>query len=125
MIDIILKANPKADVKLFFGVYALEYDFTKRFFDDYLDPNKYPNFKIITCADNLKEDEHQIDFQTHQTSQYLGKVTEILVKLVLDFHAPDFYICGNPYMVTDMEKNLLEKGALENIYTEKYGTLTK
>ena len=125
MINSILKANPKADVKLFFGVYALEYDFTKRFFEDYLDQNKYPNFKIITCSDNFNTDESQIDFETNQTSQYLGKVTEIIVKIVSDFNSADFYICGNPYMVVDMEKTLLEKGAKDNIYTEKYGTLTK
>lgn len=125
MIDLVLKSNPKAEVKLFFGVYSLEYDFTKRFFQDYLDPNKYPNFKIITCADSLEVDEPETDSKTQQTSRYLGKVTEVIKKLITDFDTPDFYICGNPYMVTDMEKSLLENGAKDNVYTEKYGVLTK
>ncbi len=123
MIEKILKANCKAKVDLFFGVYSLEYDFTKRFFGDYLDPVKYPNFKIITCADSLTPE--QIADKSFQLNFHLGKVTEILTHRVMDYSAADFYICGNPYMVTDMEKTLQNKGASDNIYLEKYGVLAK
>jgi len=123
MIEQILNSNSKAQVDLFFGVYSIEYDFTKRFFGDYLDTIKYPNFKITTCADSLDQD--PITDPELPTNLYLGKVTAVITQVITDYEIADFYICGNPYMVTDMEKLLQNKGASENIYLEKYGVLPK
>jgi len=119
MIDGILKSDPKANITLFFGVYSSEFDYCRRFFVDFLDTGKYKNFKIITCSDSLLEGE------TENEILKLGKVTTVIPKIILDFTTYDFYICGNPFMVADTEKLLIEKGAIDNIYTEKYGTLPK
>ena len=119
MIGETLKSNPKANITLFFGVYSSEFDYCRRFFVDYLDKVKYTNFNIITCSDSLLENE------TENESLKLGKVTVVIPQIISDFTASDFYVCGNPFMVADTEKLLLEKGAKENIYTEKYGTLPK
>lgn len=119
MIGSILKSNPKAKITLFFGVYSTEFDYCRRFFVDYLDKVKYSNLNIITCSDSLLENE------TENESLKLGKVTVVIPQIISDFTAYDFYICGNPFMVTDTEQLLIEKGAKDNIYIEKYGTLPK
>jgi all-trans-retinol 13,14-reductase len=119
MIDKTLKADPKTQITLFFGVYSSEYDYCRRFFEDFLDKAKYPNFNIVTCTDSLLENEIEND------NLKLGKVTAVIPQMISDYTGTDFYICGNPFMVTDTEKLLLEKGATENVYTEKYGALPK
>ncbi len=48
-----------------------------------------------------------------------GRVTDVLRSCTFDTETTDFYICGNPSMIDDTSKILLEKG-LRNIYREQY-----
>ncbi len=48
-----------------------------------------------------------------------GRVTDVLRTRNLDAEDTDFYICGNPSMISDAVTILIEKGA-RNIFREEY-----
>lgn len=51
-------------------------------------------------------------------------VTELLPKYVSEFETKEFYLCGNPFMVLDVEKLLTQNGA-KVIIKENFGTIKK
>ncbi len=53
-----------------------------------------------------------------------GTVTELLPKYVKEFENKEFYLCGNPFMVLDVEKLLIQGGA-KVIIKENFGTIKK
>ena len=112
MIKTILQKNPDAEVKLYFGARHEKDDYCEHFFEDF-SRDKHPNFQIIHCIsqpeDNLPE------------SSIEGRVTKVVPEKEQDCSEPEFYLCGNPKMVDDIQEVLRQHGADENLFTEKYG----
>lgn len=116
MIKNILADNQEASIQLFFGCWKISDNFVNQFFQEFLNNPKYPNFKIITVAEDLEGQSENEDLK-------LGRVTTVIPELLADFVTNDFYLCGHPAMVTDMETVLKSKGVLENIHLEKFGSV--
>jgi phytoene dehydrogenase-like protein/ferredoxin-NADP reductase len=57
--------------------------------------------------------------ETPSESMRRGRVTDVIRTCNFDPETTDFYICGNPSMIDDTMKILLEKGS-RNIYREQY-----
>ncbi len=57
--------------------------------------------------------------ETPSESMRRGRVTDVIRTCNFDTETTDFYICGNPSMIDDTMKILLEKGS-PNIYREQY-----
>lgn len=112
MIKATLDKDPKADVKLYFGARTLEDDYCDRLFDGYLG-EKYPHFEIIHCIS--KPDGDLPENYRH------GRVTKIVPEHHEDCRTQEFYLCGNPQMVDDIQVVLKQNGADENLFMEKYG----
>jgi len=53
-----------------------------------------------------------------------GTVTQLLPKYLSDFESKEFYLCGNPFMVLDVEKLILEMGG-KTIIKENFGVIKK
>ncbi len=111
-----LNQIPETKINLYFGSKSIKEDLTKFFFEEYLTPD-YPNFKIYNSLSDEKE--------IIESQKILkGRVTETVLKkeeAKTDFKDREFYLCGNPNMVTDMEKILKNSGIKEEkIIKEKY-----
>ncbi|MBD3270130.1 hypothetical protein GF376_01240 [Candidatus Peregrinibacteria bacterium] len=109
MIKETLKKQPKTPITLYFGCRHLRDEYASKTFEKELQAN---NFKIESC---ITRDENIPD------NCHKGRVTEIIPRLEKNFINTEFYLCGNPKMVEEMRKLLVQKGAINNIYFEKYG----
>lgn len=70
--------------------------------------------------DNFKHD-IVISKPTEDWPGFTGHIDTVVNKLGQDWSKTLVYLCGSPDMITDMEKNLKEKGVPENsIFYEKY-----
>ena len=113
MIKYLLTQDPTTVISLYFGAWVIAGSFAEDFLSRYLDQALYPNFKLITVVDNFQPDD--------AAKQVIpGRVTTVVPNDVVDFTATDFYLCGNPSMITDMVQILESKGA-QHIYYEKFG----
>lgn len=112
MIKAVLQKNPAADVKLYFGARTMEDDYADRFFQDYLN-DRYPHFEIIHCISRPNGDLPE--------GYRHGRVTMIVPEHLEDCRTQEFYLCGNPQMVDDIQEVLRKNGADDNLFTEKYG----
>lgn len=112
MIKATLDKNPEADVKLYFGVRTVKEDYSDALFDEYIH-EKYPHFEIVHCISKPEGD--LPDGYRH------GRVTKIVPEHLEDCRTQEFYLCGNPQMVDDIQEVLRKNGADENLFTEKYG----
>lgn len=108
----LLDQDPSADVKLFFGSRFAQEAYCASFFAEYLDSEKHPNFQIINC---ISRPEGEL-----QEGSFEGRVTTVVPSQLEECGSQDFYLCGNPQMVDDIQAILKEKGATDNIHTEKY-----
>jgi len=111
MIATALHANPQEKISLLFGSRQHKEDYSEQFFQEFLN-EKYPNFHILHC---LSRHEGELPQKCHS-----GRVTQILETQIQHYANTEFYLCGNPAMVEDAKKLLLEKGA-GHIHGEKYG----
>ncbi len=95
---------------LLFGLRFEEDIYYREFFEEL--SAKSPNFNFILTLSKPKE----------SWNGQKGRVTEHLNETQIPhFKENAFYICGNPEMVQESEKILLEKGiSIEKIHTEKY-----
>jgi all-trans-retinol 13,14-reductase len=107
IIEQALAINPDQKIKIFFGAFVPSDDFTAPFFTN------YPQVQVISCYDKIEENE------ISQTKQ-LGRVTDVIPKLIPNLPENDFYICGNPFMVKATE-DLIRSLGVETIYMEKFG----
>jgi NAD(P)H-flavin reductase len=112
MIENLLNQNAEENITLFFGSLTPQEDFSDHFFN--LLQNKYSNFKVYKCYDNL-------DIKDQSSNQKLGRVTQIIPSIMTpeQMQVSDFYLCGNPMMVEATAK-LLEENEVKNVYYEKY-----
>jgi ferredoxin-NADP reductase len=102
MLHTIQKNYPKAKTKLFQGV---------RFADEVLYRGTLEDFK-----ENLANFDYEIFLskEEHPLEKYLkGRITKVL-EYDLPIQNAHYYICGNPYMVADIKKGLLDRGIPES-----------
>ncbi len=98
MIQQVFEQNPVAEVKLFFGAVNRANNFSKKFFSPEL--LSKPSFEIFSCIDEEKfeEDDHTL----------IGRVNDIVPRLVSNVSGYEFYLCGHPLMVQAMDNKLKE-----------------
>lgn len=113
MIHTALNENPEARLQLFFGARHVKDNYCPSFFKEYLDREKYPNFQVFYCISRPETDLGD--------DHYEGRVTDVIPKQLQECGSQNFYLCGNPQMVDDIQKILAEKGATDNVHMEKYG----
>jgi ferredoxin-NADP reductase len=114
-----LEIEPKSKIKVFFGVWVKADNFAPIFFKEILEnPETYPNFELFIVVDGFKPED--LDEKT-----FGGRVTTIVPENVDNFLNTDFYICGHPLMVADMQVVLEQKGCIlgKNMFMEKFGTI--
>ncbi len=117
--------NPQISAKVFFGVYTLKDNITLPFLSEFLDKEKYPNFELILCTDTLEEATNYEEETATSIKVFGGKVTKALPHFIPEFGQTDFYLCGNPYMVSAMEEALLGTVSKDRIFLERFGTESK
>ena len=113
MVKQLLDQDAQADVQLFFGSRHMKDAYCDSFFEGYIDAEKHPNFKVFNCI-SRPEGEMKENY-------YDGRVTNVIPAQLEECGSQDFYLCGNPQMVDDIQAILKEKGATDNVHTEKYG----
>ncbi len=113
MVEQILNINPDQKIQIFFGAFNPNDDFTYYFFQN------TPQVELISCYDDMNGKDGT---QEQTATKQLGRVTDIIPKLVQDLPSSDFYICGNPFMVKATE-DLLRSLGVETIYMEKFGVI--
>ncbi|MBU1953508.1 hypothetical protein KKH03_00870, partial [Patescibacteria group bacterium] len=118
MIKAVLGRDAGARVRLYFGARHIKEDFSVRLFEDIVGARagtkgRFPNFSIIHCISRPEKEPGKGFLQ--------GRVTEIVPKNEKDCREPEFYLCGNPKMVDDIQHVLRLCGADRNLFTEKYG----
>jgi NAD(P)H-flavin reductase len=92
-------------IEIIFGVKSIEYDYLSL----YLDTNK---IKTIVCVSQPIE---------IKIGQFAGRVTDYYKIHYTEYTGCDFYLCGNPNMVSEMSGLLDSKGISEDrIFTEKF-----
>ena len=111
MMNSILEKDANAKVRLYFGARHIKSDYSGFLLES--SPEQFPNFSIVHC---ISQPEGALD------EGFLhGRVTDIIPKYEKDCREPEFYLCGNPKMVDDIQAALRLCGADKNMFTEKYG----
>jgi len=111
-----LQEKPNLEHKLFFGAFQRTLDFSRSLLPQELD--NFPNFQIISCFDQ--------DSFLETENMKMGRVTQIVPQYITDLLKTEFYLCGNPYMVTDMQALLRQLGVpKEQIIKESFGSVSR
>lgn len=102
-------------VTFVFGAKTFETEIAYNFFKEFL---TNPNFQYVQAiTQNLEE--HIPATQDKAVLTKFGRVTKVVPELNLDYANSEFYVCGGPQMVEDMETILRNLGA-NKILHEKY-----
>ncbi|MEO6729515.1 MAG: FAD-dependent oxidoreductase [Candidatus Dojkabacteria bacterium] len=102
-------------VTFIFGVGTFESEIAYPYFKEFID-NK--NFKYVQAVTRNTLEHIPVE-QDKRVEVKLGRVTTVVPELNLDYANSEFYICGGPQMVDDMENVLRSLGA-DKILHEKY-----
>ena len=109
MFDMYLKSNPNKNFHLYFGL-RHEKDI---YYTDILDlyQRNYPNFDYMICFSHPEKN----------TEGFHGRVTQKVEEMAFT-PSDEFYVCGNPNMVNDVQNILKEKKHIspDHIFIEKY-----
>jgi all-trans-retinol 13,14-reductase len=97
--------DEKNSVEIIFGVKSQEYDYLSR----YINTTK---IKSVVCISQVSDNNGTL---------FAGRVTDYYKLHSAEYIDCDFYLCGNPNMVSDM-KILLEENGVGNdrVFTEKF-----
>jgi all-trans-retinol 13,14-reductase len=98
-----LRDKDPTEVQIIFGVKSIEYNYLSKYLHD---------IKNVICISNDKN---------INTGQFAGRVTDYYKLHAKEYNDCDFYLCGNPNMVSDI-KGLLQTNGIEEscIFTEKF-----
>ncbi len=111
-----LQDNPNLEHKLFFGAFQRSLDFSRHLLEQEL--RNFSNFEIISCFDQ--------DSFGETENMKMGRVTQIVPQYITDLLRTEFYLCGNPYMVKDMQELLKQLGVpKEQIIKESFGSVSR
>ncbi|MFS8130789.1 MAG: FAD-dependent oxidoreductase [Candidatus Dojkabacteria bacterium] len=102
-------------VTFVFGASSFTSEIAYPYFKEFLENE---NFKYVQAITRNTQ-EHIPDNQDKKVEVKFGRVTTVVPELNLDYKNCEFYLCGSPNMVDDMENVLREKGA-DKILHEKY-----
>jgi all-trans-retinol 13,14-reductase len=114
MIKHIYTANPKAQVDIYFGMKHKDDDYALEYFRDLLKNHK--TLRYFLC---LSQGSSNAEVDPLISNVFSSRVTEAVISSYTYFDTQDFYICGNPDMVADMQEQLTAKGA-QSLTMEKY-----
>lgn len=106
--------DKKNKMTFIFGAKTLIDEVSYRFFKEFIDED----FEYIQCITRHLP-EHKLEGLDKKAEIYFERITTALPKLKLDFQNSEFYICGSPQMVEDVNSVLSGLGA-DKIYYEKY-----
>jgi ferredoxin-NADP reductase len=100
-----LESQVNNDFEIIFGVRSKEYDFLPKYINS-------PEIKTTVCVSQPS---------LARSKYFIGRVTDYYSLHSNEYQNCDFYLCGNPNMVSDM-KNLLVKNDIpeDQIFTEKF-----
>ena len=111
-----LQEKPNLEHKLFFGAFQRSLDFSRNLLEQEL--NNFSNFEIISCFDQ--------DSFVQTPNIKMGRVTQIVPQYVTDLLKTEFYLCGNPYMIKDMQEVLQQLGvSKKQIIKESFGSVSR
>lgn len=113
MVKALREAKPEVEIDFIFGCRYLEDEIAYEFFRKFIS-NKFKYIRSIT-----KLSESQIADDNPELDTYTERITSFLPELNYDWKNTEFYICGNPDMVTDTMNILTGLGA-DKVYFEKY-----
>ena len=105
IINELSKNNPRLKLNLLWGIRHENEDFSSMYLQDLLRTEQLEKTLCLSAPMNQNE------------TFYCGRVTDKLHESNIDFAKSDFYICGNPTMVYNVQQFLYLKGAT-NIYFE-------
>ena len=103
MIDELTEENFE-DIEIIWGIRTAEFNYMSK----YIDTDKIKN---TICISDDKADH----------SEFIGRVTDFYKSHASDYKDCDFYLCGNPNMVIEMQHLLAENKVNEDrIFTEQF-----
>lgn len=102
-------------VTFVFGVGTFDSEIAYPYFKEFLDNENFEYVQAVTRQTH----EHIPSNQDKKVRVELGRVTTVVPALSLNYKECEFYLCGSPDMVDDMEKVLRDNGA-DKILHEKY-----
>jgi all-trans-retinol 13,14-reductase len=117
MIQAQLAVDPQTQIDLIYGVKAENDDYSLRYFHELLEFS--PNFHLTLCA---SQQPSRLE-KTKSYTFFAGRVTDYLKSMQFDAES-DYYLCGNPLMVQEVQ-DYLESKKVMNIYTEKFVVMPK
>ena len=110
MIDYLQKNKCSSNINLYFGVRNEQELFGLAYLENF--KNTLASFDYVLC--------YSQQTPTNTTGHsYLGRVT--LAVDLADIKETQYFLCGNPHMITEMTETLLKKGVLgTDIFYEKF-----
>lgn len=98
-----------------FGSGTFDSEIAYPYFKEFLEN---PNFRYVQAI-TRHTTEHIPAEQDKRVEVKFGRVTTVVPELNLDYKNCEFYLCGGPQMIDDMQKVLVDNGA-DKILHEKY-----
>lgn len=114
MITSLLSTDTMTSVDLYVGIKKISDNYALSYFENLL--RTCPNFNYYLCLSDEVNTEQVPDLVTQAVA---NTVTRYIPFQYTTWGSIDFYLCGVPEMISDMQDILTSKGA-NNIYTEKY-----
>lgn len=102
-------------VTFVFGTGTFDSEIAYPYFKEFLDDQNFEYIQAVT----RHSQEHIPSEQDERVNVKFGRVTTVVPELNLDYKNCEFYLCGSPNMVDDMERVLRDNEA-EFILHEKY-----
>ncbi len=108
MIKKVREKSIEKGISIFFGVQKLEEDISKKLISD---------FQNIDLTISLSQEEKNFEEKNFRIKS--GRITKNFDPKNFDLEDTDFYVCGNPEMVSDVVQ-ILQNANAKNIFFEKY-----
>lgn len=103
-------SRPESRIRIYSGARYQKEDIMLNYIQPYI--NQFLEYNQCITRENPTAD------STILKAHY-GRVTKIFSELEMDWKNTEFYICGNPLMINDVEEILTSKGA-DKIFLERF-----